>query len=90
MLVAIDVFLGNIEEEIESELPIQELWVKKQLAFRQHFYSQYQTEKIFIGTWNVGAGTPNTSNNESIDPWLSFDYPTNNVYFDDVFFLLTH
>eukprot|EP01130_Rhizamoeba_saxonica_P008214 TRINITY_DN3321_c0_g1_i1.p1 TRINITY_DN3321_c0_g1~~TRINITY_DN3321_c0_g1_i1.p1 ORF type:complete len:1172 (+),score=263.44 TRINITY_DN3321_c0_g1_i1:305-3820(+) len=67
--MAIDIFLGNIEEEIDDQdLPVELRWMNKQLNFHKKKYTSSEDIKVFVGTWNVNG---QIATNSDMDPWIS-------------------
>lgn len=75
---AIDMFLGNIEDDIQKELTLRpdERWVNCQMKFFESLYSLLHTKRIYLGTWNVnGTAPPSSNENVNFDPWICPEYP---------------
>lgn len=50
---AIDMFLGNIEEDIEIWMSPADKWIQSQLKFRESQYTTLVSKRIYIGTYYI-------------------------------------
>ena len=55
---------GNMNPKVMSF--IRDDWIRKQLKAREAEFTEYDSNKIFVGTWNVNGKKPG----ESIESWL--------------------
>ena len=56
--VAVDLFLGKIEELVEEEQPAEDTWVKEKLRERNAEFTTVNGHNIFIATYNCNAKAP--------------------------------
>lgn len=77
--VAVDLFLGKIEELVDEEQPAEDTWVKEKMRDRIAEFTTVNGHNIFIATYNCGAKPPPFSDgkfaiDELLDPVrTSFD-----------------
>lgn len=70
----IDIFLGNIEEDIpESDQADDDRWVSRQLQMRKFQFSDVEKHKIFVASWNTNATVP--SANLDLEQLHTPDFP---------------
>lgn len=56
--VAVDLFLGKIEEKLEEEQPAEDTWVKEKLRERTSEFTTIAGHNLFIATYNCNAKPP--------------------------------
>jgi len=56
--VAVDLFLGKIEELVDEEAPAEDTWVKEKMRERISEYTTVAGHNVFIGTYNCNAKAP--------------------------------
>lgn len=56
--VAVDLFLGKIEELVEEEQPAEDTWVKEKLKERNAEFTTVNGHNVFIATYNCNAKSP--------------------------------
>jgi len=77
--VAVDLFLGKIEELVDEEQPAEDTWVKEKMRDRISEYTTVNGHNVFIATYNCNAKPPPFSDgkfaiDELLDPVrTSFD-----------------
>uniref|UniRef100_A0A6B2KXC7 phosphoinositide 5-phosphatase n=1 Tax=Arcella intermedia TaxID=1963864 RepID=A0A6B2KXC7_9EUKA len=71
---AIDLFLGNIDDQIAHDLQSDEAkWIAQQLKAQQSTYALRTRSRIYVGSWNVNDARP--SEKMLMDSWISPEYP---------------